>query len=174
MLVECLLYTRPHRSEVGVQKLSDKPCAGHPRGQQFSEQKLFTWHHTQEGANSSQLLSKQSPETINQRAIGTHGQWGQTAQVVSAASGDNAHLQEQMTASSSSSCKPTGIRGLSSTEYGKIRRCGSPRRHQRETVASGPLLRVGSVAYALALIQKAGPPTLTMSPGASYFNNRLR
>ena len=126
------------------------------------------------GANSSQLLSKQSPETINQRAIGTHGQWGQTAQVVSAASGDNAHLQEQMTASSSSSCKPTGIRGLSSTEYGKIRRCGSPRRHQRETVASGPLLRVGSVAYALALIQKAGPPTLTMSPGASYFNNRLR
>ena len=73
MLVECLLYTRPHRTEVGVQKLSDKLCPGHPRGPQFSELKLFTWHHTQEGANSSQLLSKQSPETINQRAIGTHG-----------------------------------------------------------------------------------------------------
>ena len=36
------------------------------------------------------------------------------------------------------------------------------------------LCYVSAVAYALALIQKAGPPTLTMSPGASYFNNRLR
>lgn len=50
---------------------------------------------------------------------------------------------------------------------------GSLKNLHRETVAPGLLLRAGYVAHALALTQKAGPPTLTVSPGASSFNNMI-